>query len=356
MRCSGLVPLVMLMALHLSCCRSGCDRGPAAGMIQEAREGIMGTRISVKLWSGKGGGGRREARVAIEAAFDEALEVQSRMSPHDPHSAVSRINAAAGGEPVDVDPWTWQVLEESVEASRLTGGAFDPTWAALDELWDMRAARPVPPSREAVARKLGLVGVRGLVMDTESRSVRLARSGMRIGLGGSAKGFALDRMSGALRKHGFENFICYAGGDLFVSGRPGERPWKLGIQHPRQAGGILATYPVHRSMAVVTSGDYERFFLHRGKRYHHILDPRTGFPAEGKMSVTVMAPRGLVADAISTGLFVMGLREALALVEELEGIEAAIVDSEGRIHRSSGISDQLTLVAEGYAFAPTVSP
>jgi len=318
-------------------------------MIEDRREGIMGTRVSVKVWAPGGSEGEARAREGIEAAFTAAREVQSRMSPYDPASAVSRVNAAAGAEAVEVDSWTWEVLRASVEANRLTHGAFDPTWAALADLWDYRAADPAPPSRQEVEERLGLVGVSGLEMDAEHRTVRLARPGMRIGLGGSAKGFALDRMAEALRGLSLDDFICYAGGDLFVSGRPGDRPWRLGIQHPRDTGKLLARYPVTRPMAVVTSGDYERFFVHRGTRYHHILDPRTGFPARGIQSVTVMAPAGLEADALSTGLFVLGVEEALGVLAGLDSVEAVIVDGSGKVHCTAGICDLLEVVADGYA-------
>jgi thiamine biosynthesis lipoprotein len=340
---TGLAVWVVLASVALASCR----KGPPPAMVEDRREGIMGTRISVKVWAPGGREGEARAREGIEAAFAAARQVQSRMSPYDPQSAVSRVNAAAGEDAVEVDPWTWEVLQASVETSRLTRGAFDPTWAALADLWDYRASDPAPPSKQDVEERLGLVGVRGLEMDAGSRTVRLARSGMRIGLGGSAKGFALDRMAEALRDLSLDDFICYAGGDLYVSGRPGDRPWRLGIQHPRHAGKLLARYAVNRAMAVVTSGDYERYFVHRGVRFHHILDPRTGFPARGTRSVTVMAPAGLEADALSTGLFVMGVDEALGVLEGLESVEAVIVDGSGKVHCTAGICDLLELGSGG---------
>ncbi len=339
---------LLAAAVAVSLALGSCRKGPPATMIEERREGIMGTRVSVKVWSPGGAAAEEKTREAIEAAFDAAREVQLRMSPYDPASAVSRVNAAAGGAAVEVDPWTWEVLDASVRASGLTRGAFDPTWAALADVWDYKAPEPAPPGRQEVEERLSLVGVRGLEMDAASRTVRLARAGMRIGLGGSAKGFALDRMAEALRSRSLEDFICYAGGDLLVSGRPGDRPWKLGIQHPRDPAALIASYPVTRSMAVVTSGDYERFFMHRGTRYHHILDPRTGYPAQGTLSVTVMAPRGLEADALSTGLFVLGAGEAFTLLSGLEGVQAVIVDQAGKVHCTSGICDLLEMKAGGF--------
>jgi len=333
---------ILLLAWLLAGCR---DRA-AGETVEEAREGIMGTRVTVKVWVPGGSGWHRRAAEGIDAAFAEAVEVEKRMSPRDPASTVSRINAAAGKEAVEVDPWTWKVLEASVEASRATRGAFDPTWAALADLWDFAAVDPAPPSREDVEARLGLVGVRGLVMDPGAKTVKLTREGMRIGLGGSAKGFALDRMAAALKERGLEDFICYAGGDLFVAGEHGSRPWKLGIQHPRRPGAIFASYTVDGPAAVVTSGDYERFFMKRGKRYHHILDPATGFPAEGTVSVTVIASTGLWADALATGLFVLGWEEGLEIVEKMGGIEAVIVDDEGLVHCSESLCGEIEMKAD----------
>jgi thiamine biosynthesis lipoprotein len=336
---------------------AGCRGGEAGGsLMEQAREGIMGTRISVKVWVGPGARKEREAREGIERAFERAVEVQERMSPRDPASAVSRINASAGREAVVVDPWTYEVIERSVEVSGTTRGAFDPTWAALEDLWDHRSPDPAPPTPEQVEQRLGLVGARGILMDPEARTVKLKRKGMRIGLGGSAKGFALDRMAEALHGSGTADFICYAGGDLFVSGRRGDRSWRLGIQHPRDRGRLLARYSVDRSMAVVTSGDYERFFIHRGVRYHHILDPRTGFPASGTMSVTVLATSGLLADALSTGLFVLGAGEGLEVVEKLEGVEAVFVTAEQRVVCSSGICGALEMLSDDHILEEAAQP
>jgi thiamine biosynthesis lipoprotein len=337
--------------LALPGCRKPAPPGssPDEGAeIKEARESIMGTRVSVKIWVPAGGEWEQRARDAIEVAFSRALEVQSRMSPVDPASAVSRINASAGEREVIVDPWTFGVLARSVEVSRLTRGAFDPTWAALEDLWDYKASSPSPPLKEEVEARLGLVGVRGLELDSGRRSVKLLSAGMRIGLGGSAKGFALDKMADALRKKGFENFICSAGGDLYVSGRRGVRPWILGIQHPRARGVNIARFEVERPMAVVTSGDYERFFMHRGRRYHHILDPRTGFPASGTMSATLMASDGLTADALATGVFVLGADDGLSLVEGIEGVEAVIVDEAGGVHCSGSFCSRLEMLSDDF--------
>jgi thiamine biosynthesis lipoprotein len=327
--CAAAAALVLL---------SGCrDKTRQGAVVERTVDEVMGTRVQVKVWTDGDPASVQRAERGIEEALSRAREVHGRMSPWDPDSAVSRVNAAAGAEAVVVDEWTFRVLEESLEVSRLTGGAFDPSWAALQGLWDFRAERPTVPPASDVARRLPLVDHRLVRLDPAARSVRLAREGMRIDLGGAAKGFALDRMAAALRHLGIGDFICYAGGDLLVAGRHGERPWRLGIQDPRERGALVARYETDRPVAVVTSGDYERYFELDATRYHHILDPATGMPARGVMSVTLFAPTGLRADALSTGVFVLGRREGLSLVEALEDVEAVVIDAQGRIHVSSGM-------------------
>ena len=162
---------------------------------------------------------------------------------------------------------------------------------------------------------------------------------MRVGLGGIAKGHALDLMAAALRKRGVVDFVCYAGGDLVVAGRKGDDPWVVGLRHPRNRDGLLARFAVESDAAIVTSGDYEHAVIAGGKRYHHIIDPRTGFPAEGMMSVTVMGLSGLLSDALATGIFVMGAERGLDLVEDLDGVEAVLIDGEGNVTLSSGVAN-----------------
>ncbi len=322
---------------------TGCRDRP--GLVTGSLDGVMGTRLEVKVWTGGRSADRKAALAGIEDAFEQARRVERLMSPHDPASTVSRINAAGIDSAVEVDDWTYEVLEESLRVSRETSGAFDPSWAALSDLWDFGSEQPVPPDPVDVQARIGLVDHSRILVDGAARTVKLATAGMRIGLGGSAKGFALDMMARALRNRGLTSFICYAGGDLIVSGKPGHRPWRLGIQHPRDSFAIAATYELAGARAVVTSGDYERFYNYQGVRYHHILDPRTGFPVRGTMSVTLMAPTGLRADALCTGVFVLGPTRGMALVERLDDVEAVIIDDQGSFHVSSGMRGKLEITS-----------
>jgi len=317
---------------------------------------LMGTifRLIVSLDQAKGpaedlAAVRKRAKQACKLAFDEVHRVESMMSDHLPGSDVVRINQAALNafanhvpvSPTKVSKDTMLVLQEALQASRLTNGAFDVSYAALKPAWHMNAEGPhhVPTPSE-IARALKFVGYRRIVLSPQDGTVRLAPH-MRIDLGGIAKGYALDRASVALKQAGFQNFIVYGGGDLMVSGRRPKRPWRVGIQDPKHPQDYFAVLSV-TNLAVVTSGDYERFFVQNAKRYHHILNPKTGRPARGLRSVTVVSDRAVYADAMATGLFVMGLDRAKRLVERIPDTEALFVTSSGNVVATSGLRSAVT--------------
>jgi len=222
-----------------------------------------------------------------------------------PDSTVSRVNERAGIEPAGVPRELWEVLEAAQEASTLTSGAFDATWAALGDLWRFDCNAPhIPPSGE-VNRRRQLVGYRDLVLDSTARTAFLKRRGMRVGLGGLAKGDIVQAAADLLVSRNVPNVLVAVSGGITARGRNGDRPWKVAVRDPRRRSGVLATVELHDE-SVSTAGDYERFFTIDGHRYHHILDPKTGYPAIGTQSVTVIAPRGVVA-ALDTGLFGVGI-------------------------------------------------
>jgi len=317
---------------------------------------LMGTvfRLIVSLEQAKGpaedlASVRKRAKRACQLAFDEVHRVESKMSDHLSGSDVVRINQAASKafaahasvSPTKVSKDTMLVLQEALQASRLTDGAFDVSYAALKPAWHMNAEGPHHvPTGAKIARALKFVGYRRIVLSPQDGTVRLAQH-MRIDLGGIAKGYALDRASVALKQAGFQNFIVYGGGDLMVSGRRPKRPWRVGIQDPKHPQDYFAVLSV-TNLAVVTSGDYERFFVKNGERYHHIINPKTGRPARGLRSVTVVADRAVYADAMATGLFVMGLDRAKRLVERIPDTEALFVTSSGNVVATSGLRSAVT--------------
>ena len=246
-------------------------------------------------------------------------------------SEVSAINHAAGRASVAISDELFTCLSRAQALSRQTQGAFDVTWAALRGLWTFDSAAKVPAD-DQILEALSRVGYQRLVLDAKGRTAALKSPGMVIGLGAIAKGYGIDRAAYILSKRGIKNFILDGGGDLYFGGEkePGV-PWTVGVRHPRHPEQIIVDLPI-RDAAVVSSGDYERFFERDGVRYHHILDLRTGKPARKSVAVTVRATNATVADAVATALFVLGPKAGLDLAAQYPGLDAAIFTPDGRLH------------------------
>ena len=281
------------------------------------------------------------ARDVENHAFDEIARLEDILSEWRAQSPVSRVNAAAGERSVEVPPELLEVVERSLEISRLSDGLFDVTWAALRGLWDFRSHEGRPPSAFQVGARLPLVNYRDVVVDHAHRTVMLRRRGMAIGLGGIAKGYALDRAEAILRGAGFTSFILYAGGQVQVRGTKGGRPWRVGIRNPRNADAYFAWFET-TGAAISTSGDYEHYFVHEGRMYHHILDPPTGFPARASTSVTVITQDGTSADGFTKPIFILGPERGLEFARRV-GVETVIVDERLRVTASPGLRGHLNV-------------
>jgi thiamine biosynthesis lipoprotein len=304
---------------------------------------VMGTNVLVTFWAAD--------EAAVDAAFEDAMaeleRIDKLMTNWTPDSDVSKINAAAGdGKGVAVSAETFTVIQRSIEISKKSKGLFDITVGAFKGLWkfdqDMDGSLP---TADEVSERLKLVGYKDIVLDKKKKTVRLKRKDMAITLGGIAKGYAVDRAVEILRKAGFSSFIVQVGGDLYVAGKKGTKPWVVGIRDPRSAkrDDMFATAAVE-DHSFSTSGDYERGFVKDGKRYHHILDPRTGYPADKSRSVTVMAKDCFTADAWSKVLFIEGADQAMKdIVEKLPDFEAVFVDDKNAVHTSTGLEKPLAI-------------
>lgn len=326
-------------------------RGTAAEETRPGCPGIvdrvgtaMGTRISLRVCPGERG--PEAAAKAIDGALAEVDRLEKLWSTWIPTSEISRLNAAAGtGSRTPLSPETYGLLRAAVAGSEASGGLFDVTFAPLGSLWTFdtppgsheptRLVR-VPTPEEIEARR-ALVGWRGLSLRQAKRggTALLARKGMAVHLGGIGKGAAVDRMAGILVAAGFRDFCVQAGGDLYCGGQNGPRPWRVGIQHPRLREKLIGTLDL-RDAAFSTSGDYERFAIIDGKRYHHILDPRTGMPATASQSATVMAKSALEAEVLTKTAFILGGEAGLAALAKA-GAQGVIVDAEGRRLASPGL-------------------
>lgn len=284
---------------------------------------------------------RRRAVDAVRAAFAEVVRLERLLSSYQADSLISRINQAAVKGPtrsVKVPQEIFNLILQATKLSKSLDGAFDITFGAVARLYQpARAGQPAQvPGPAQVRQALTLVGSKHIVLDYDNVAVRLARPGMSIGLGAIAKGYAVDAVVAVLRAQGQTSFIVDGGGDLYVSGRHPDRPWRVGIKDPLLPSTYFATLPV-QGKAVVTSGSYERFFVVGGKRYHHILDPRTGRPASALASVTVVAPKAALADALATGIFVLGPVKGLEVVKGYAKVEALLVTTKGKVLMTSGL-------------------
>jgi thiamine biosynthesis lipoprotein len=330
---------VLLVAVALACaaaCQpSGeppADRSSRGSVVRERL--AMGTFFKMQVFS-RDETGAEAAAAAIDAAFEEVARVEALLSEWREASEISAVNREAGRRPVAVGPELYEVVERSLELRAQTGGAFDITFAGCGRLWSFDPPR-VPDSGE-IESCLPRVG-REIVLDAGNATVFLPGSEMRIGIAAIGKGYGVDRAAEVLESHGVENYIVDGGGDIRLAGRKGERAWGVGIAHPRQPGRLYAALKLDGG-AVVTSGDYQKYFEQDGVRYHHILDPRTGRPARRSAAVTVVASDATRADALATGLFVMGPEAGLALVETLPDVEALFFGPELEVYRSSGFPE-----------------
>jgi FAD:protein FMN transferase len=298
----------------------------------------MGSEVRLTAWTAD----ERNALAAFEHVFDDFDYLDRALSVWHETSEVSRLNAAAGKAPVTIKPEVLEVLQVAQQVGRWTNGKFDITFGALSGLWkfDHDQDNKVPDRRDVAAR-LPLVAYEALALDPARGTAFLPRAGMRVHLGGIGKGFAVDRAAAMLRSHGINDFLVQAGGDLYAAGRHGERPWRAAIRDPRGDGNIAAMDLAESTFS--TSGDYERFFIQDGRRYHHILDPDTGEPAQGTRSVTIVATRAVIADGLSTGVFVMGPDAGMALIEQLPDVEGVIVTETGEVRVSSGLRGRLEM-------------
>jgi len=274
-----------------------------------------------------------KARRVIDSAFAEVARIDRLMSEYKPESPVSAINDSAGKAAVAVPTELVEMLKRGKRYSEISGGAFDLTWRGMGPIWRLGDGF-VPPTEAAV--KAALRNVNHRELEIEGDRVRLARAGMSLGLGGIAAGYAVDRAARILTEGGFPDSLVDSSGDILVSGNRGDRGWRLGVQHPRkERGQLLGVVELSGGKALATSGDYERFRMVGGIRYHHIIDTRTGWPANQCQSVTVIAPSTEQADALSTTIFVLGPERGLELARA-EGVDVLLVDSQGKQWMTEG--------------------
>jgi thiamine biosynthesis lipoprotein len=314
------------------CCLLTVTALPALAEWYSREEAIMGTAVRVELWHEDA----TAARAAMSAVMDEMHRIDASMSPYKPESELSRINREAAQKPVVISKEMFDLISRSIDFSKLSDGAFDITFSSVGYLYDYR--EHVKPTDEQIAKALPGINYRHLLLDPKARTIHYARTGVRIDLGGIAKGYAVDNCIAILKKRGITNAIVTAGGDSRLLGDRRGRPWNVGIRDPRQRGEVAAVLPL-ADTAISTSGDYERFFEEDGVRHHHIINPKTGKSATGVRSVTIIGPDGVTTEGLTKSVFVKGPKEGMRLIDSLKGVDAIIIDDTGRMLYSPGLRD-----------------
>lgn len=324
------------------------DAGPArVGAVERITgEGrAMGTHLQFAAFTNPNVDAKK-TREAFDAAIAEIRRVEAIMTTWRPDSEISKINAAAGKSAVEVSDETLHVVKESIHTSEISGGTFDITFQSLHGLWKFdEDLDPHPPADKDIKARLAFVGFKNIVVDDAKKTVMLTKDKTKIGLGGIAKGYAVDRAVAVLEKAGLTSFFVQAGGDLFARGKKADgTDWQAGIRDPRgDETKWFAKLPLS-DHAFSTAGDYERSYIVQGKRFHHIIDPRTGYPATACRSVTIWAPTALVADEIDDAVFILGPQKGLQLVESLEGVGAVVVDAKNNVWVSKRLQGKIEIV------------
>lgn len=273
----------------------------------------------------------------IDLAVAEVKRVEYLISDWIPTTQISQVNKNAGIKPVKVDKEVFDLVSRAIKVSQITSGAFDISYASMDRIWKFDGSMKAMPTEEAIKKSVSKIGYKNIVLDPKEQTIFLKNEGMKLGLGGIGQGYIADKVKELLFSKGCVSGIVNVSGDINAWGKQTNgKPWTVGIVNPLNKNKIFATFPLENS-AVETSGSYEKFAVFNGIRYSHIIDPRTGYPAQGVVSVSVFAKQTEIADALATGIFVLGVEVGLDLVNQLKGIQCIIVDDKGKIHSSKGI-------------------
>ena len=291
---------------------------------------LMGTDVSVYLWHDDPVAGQE----AVDAAFAEVERINALMSTYLEDSLISTINREAASRPVEAGDELFRLVLRSLDISTLTLGAFDITYDSVGQHYDFRERER--PDETTIEEELERVDFRLIETDAEAQTIKFAREGVRINLGGIAKGYAVERCVEILRRLGVRHASVTAGGDTRLLGDRHGAPWVVGIRDPRKDGEVAVRIPLENE-AISTSGDYERYFDEDGIRYHHILKPDTGTPADSVHSATIVGPDAVITDALSTSVFVMGVDQGLRLIATLPDYEGIVIDASGAMFYSDGL-------------------
>lgn len=294
---------------------------------------LMGSRFEITVVAQN----KTEGDQYIKMAIAEIDRIEKLISSWDPNSETSKINNAAGKNPVTISKELFDLIDRCLKISKLTDGAFDISYASMDRIWKFDGSMKTMPRKEAIKESVSKVGFQNIILDKQNNSVFLKLPGMKIGFGAIGKGYAADKAKELLRKNNVPSGIINASGDMNTWGKqPDGSDWKVALTNPMDKNKGFGLLPVV-DKAVVTSGNYEKQVVFNGTTYSHIIDPRTGYPSTGILSVTVFAPKAELADALATSVFVMGKETGLDRINQLQNVECIIIDEEGNVFKSKNI-------------------
>lgn len=309
---------------------SWCAHADSQANWYSDKRAIMGTAVSVELWADD----EKTARAAIEAVMQEMVRIDQTMSPYIETSELALINREAVQHPVKISAEMLHLLKTSKHYSQISNGAFDISFASVGYLYDYR--KHIEPNAEQIASHLDAIDYRSIELDDNASTVHFLKPGMRIDLGGIAKGYAVDQGADILLARGIKNAIVTAGGDSRIIGDHRGRPWMVGIKDPRIKDKEAVVLPLEDT-ALSTSGDYERYFMDGERRVHHIINPRTGKSATGIRSVSVMAAHGIDTDALTKPLFILGVERGMQIIDRIPGVDAVVIDDQGQLYYSKNL-------------------
>ena len=278
-----------------------------------------------------------QGNLFTDLAIAEVKRIENLISDWIPTSQISKVNQNAGVSPIKVDKEVFDLVDRATKISKLTSGAFDISYASMDKIWKFDGSMKEMPTEEAIKMSVEKVGYQNIILNPKDTTIYLKNKGMKLGLGGIGQGYIADKIKVLLQEKGCVSGLVNVSGDINTWGKqPNGNPWTVGIVNPMNKNKVFATFPLDDS-AVETSGSYEKYVTFNGKRYSHIIDPRTGYPATGIISVSVFTKQTELADALATGIFVLGVEVGLDLVNQLKGVGCIIVDDKGGIHVSKNI-------------------
>jgi thiamine biosynthesis lipoprotein len=324
-----IVPFILLLTL------AGCTKK----QVFNQSEILIGTVVNVTVL----GKTKQEVQPAIKAVFEEVKRVDLLMG-YGETSVIDDINKASANQPVSIDKESYELIKRSVKFSELSEGGFDITFASAGNLWDFNKTPFTIPSQQEIEESIRHIGYDKLILDDSNMSITKTDSNVKIGLGAIAKGYIVDRGVEALKAAGVNTGIVDAGGDIRVLGKNNGKKWIAGVRHPRKKNAIAMTIQLEDGQACATSGDYERMIeTSDGKRYHHIIDPRTGYPTETFSSVTVIADNATDADAFATSFFVMGISFSIEYAS-MNDIDVIFIDRNMNTYASKSLKNKIEVI------------